>query len=245
MNYLRRLLRAPAHVLSRLRRLDDVLDYTPSASSGAFQSATSHATSGANLHHRMREAGPVPIPGPWGFLTSGYFFGLFFMVGGCTLLYHSLFLKFCTGFRAESCAKHCGAPSPPAGVPECTNLPLGRQGLLAGSVPLFVSLGSFVDIFSLSLPHTLTLLASQSIRSMDLDFVAGGGGSLTYTDSGGRRARRLGSAQVYGGRLLDDVPFGLSRFVRELVDKWDGGPQYHEQFPFQPGMSSYPIAERR
>ena len=81
MNLARAILRTPAQVLARLRRLDDVLDYTPTqgAASG-YSSTTSDANS--RLHQRSvtRDTGIVPIPGPWGFLMSGYFVGLFFMV---------------------------------------------------------------------------------------------------------------------------------------------------------------------
>ncbi|KAF7799360.1 hypothetical protein EIP86_010592 [Pleurotus ostreatoroseus] len=76
MSLARRLLRTPGRILARMRSLDDVLDYTPSPSASGFSSM--HPDPNARAQ-RMKEAGAVPIPGPWGFLTSGYFFGLFFM----------------------------------------------------------------------------------------------------------------------------------------------------------------------
>lgn len=86
MNLIRRLVRTPARILARLRSLDDVLDYAPSQGTGGYSTTTSDANSRHHQRAALREAGVVPIPGPWGFLTSGYFFGLFFMVRSCSVV---------------------------------------------------------------------------------------------------------------------------------------------------------------
>ena len=61
-----------------MRQLDDVLGYEPSQVPSGYSSTNSEANT--RLHQRAREIGVTQIPGPWGFLTSGCFFGLFFMV---------------------------------------------------------------------------------------------------------------------------------------------------------------------
>lgn len=74
------LFRLPSRMLGRMRQFDNVLEQ-PLAPGETAGTATpdSHAT---RVQQRMRETGLPPLPGPWGFLTSGYFIGLFFMV--CT-----------------------------------------------------------------------------------------------------------------------------------------------------------------
>lgn len=67
----------PSRALARLRRLDDVsMDLHDAAHHSAYSSTN------GNGQRRSRTSvhdGP-PIPGMWGFLTSGYFVGLFIMV---------------------------------------------------------------------------------------------------------------------------------------------------------------------
>ena len=73
-----RFLSLPSRALARIRRLDDMaLDFHIAAQT------TQQASSGTPGYRRQRNAGHVgvaPMPGPWGFLTSGYFLGLFVMV---------------------------------------------------------------------------------------------------------------------------------------------------------------------
>ena len=73
-----RFLSLPSRALARLRRLDDMtLELHVAAQT------TQQANSGTPGYRRHRNAGHVgiaPMPGPWGFLTSGYFLGLFVMV---------------------------------------------------------------------------------------------------------------------------------------------------------------------
>ncbi len=72
-----RFLSLPSRALARIRRLDDMaLDLH-------IAQTTQQASSGMPGYRRQRNGGHVgvaPMPGPWGFLTSGYFLGLFVMV---------------------------------------------------------------------------------------------------------------------------------------------------------------------
>lgn len=74
------LFRLPSRMLGRMRQLDDVLDQP--LAPGEIAGSTTSDSHAARVQQRMRETGLPPLPGPWGFLTSGYFIGLFFMV--CT-----------------------------------------------------------------------------------------------------------------------------------------------------------------
>ncbi len=71
----------PSRALARLRRLDDIsMDLHDPAYHPAY------STTNGNGQRRSRASvhdGP-PIPGMWGFLTSGYFVGLFIMVSTYT-----------------------------------------------------------------------------------------------------------------------------------------------------------------
>ncbi|KAJ2986802.1 hypothetical protein NUW54_g9623 [Trametes sanguinea] len=71
-----RFLSLPSRALARLRRLDDLaLDLHEAAQQHPY------ATTSGNGQRRSRghiSSGP-PVPGMWGFLTSGYFLGLFIM----------------------------------------------------------------------------------------------------------------------------------------------------------------------
>jgi hypothetical protein len=73
------LLRFPSRMLSRLRNLDEVLDQPPLGQASADSVGDSLGAQ-ARVQQRMRDSGVTPMPAAWGFLTSGYFFGLFFMV---------------------------------------------------------------------------------------------------------------------------------------------------------------------
>ncbi|KAI1791747.1 hypothetical protein LXA43DRAFT_1010317 [Ganoderma leucocontextum] len=77
-----RFLSLPSRALARLRRLDDMALELHFAAQ-----ATQQASSGTPGYRRHRNAGHVgiaPMPGPWGFLTSGYFLGLFVMVSSAS-----------------------------------------------------------------------------------------------------------------------------------------------------------------
>ena len=69
-------LEMPSRLLSRLRTFDDIFEQ-PSPASDTAEAAASQAS---RTQLRTRESGLAPLPGPWGFLTSGYFVGIFFMV---------------------------------------------------------------------------------------------------------------------------------------------------------------------
>lgn len=72
-----RLLDIPTRAIARVRRLDNLLDADNTArTSGRF--LRSHA--GHRGDEPLVGLSMDPIPGPLGFLTSGYFFGLFVMV---------------------------------------------------------------------------------------------------------------------------------------------------------------------
>ena len=71
-------LRIPSRILTRFDRV--WLSAHVSASNNDAHNDTDASMGPRSLmQHRMRE-GFTPLPGPWGFLTSGYFIGLFFMV---------------------------------------------------------------------------------------------------------------------------------------------------------------------
>lgn len=74
----RHLFRLPARMLGRMRQFDDLLEQP--YSNGDTQGGANTDGRVARAQQRMRETGLAPLPGPWGFLTSGYFIGLFFMV---------------------------------------------------------------------------------------------------------------------------------------------------------------------
>ena len=75
-----RFLGLPSRALARLRRLDDIaLDLHVAVAAQATQQASS-GTPGFRRHRNAGHVGVAPMPGPWGFLTSGYFLGLFVMV---------------------------------------------------------------------------------------------------------------------------------------------------------------------
>ena len=75
-----RFLSLPSRALARLRRLDDMaLDLHVAVAAQATQQASS-GTPGYRRHRNAGHVGVAPMPGPWGFLTSGYFLGLFVMV---------------------------------------------------------------------------------------------------------------------------------------------------------------------
>lgn len=89
-----RFLGLPSRVLARMRRLDEILEHHPPNHqeyvSPSFTSLPNgYATAAPNPSdsriHRMRQGlsggqGVASVPGPWGFLTSGYFLGIFIMV---------------------------------------------------------------------------------------------------------------------------------------------------------------------
>ncbi|KAI0351564.1 hypothetical protein OH77DRAFT_1410915 [Trametes cingulata] len=75
-----RFLSFPSRALARLRRLDELSLDLPDIAQ-RHQQQQQYATTTANAQRRSRgspHAAP-PIPGTWGFLTSGYFVGLFIM----------------------------------------------------------------------------------------------------------------------------------------------------------------------
>ncbi|GJE87852.1 hypothetical protein PsYK624_039360 [Phanerochaete sordida] len=73
----RHLFRLPSRMLGRMRQFDNLLEQPYTASEP--QAGDSADARVARAQQRMRETGLAPLPGPWGFLTSGYFVGLFFM----------------------------------------------------------------------------------------------------------------------------------------------------------------------
>ena len=101
----RHLLRLPSRVLSRMRRLDQVPPLGQSDAATADDNTGAHA----RAQQRLRDSGITPLPGPWGFLTSGYFFGLFFMVS--FLSYQQRLISLWRlGFPSQQGAEHCCAP---------------------------------------------------------------------------------------------------------------------------------------
>ena len=96
-----RFLSLPSRALARLRRLDDMaLDlHEAAAATHASKAGNYYPNDGTGAHQGYRRhrhlgsaANSPPMPGPWGFLTSGYFVGLFLMVSGfstASLNFHS------------------------------------------------------------------------------------------------------------------------------------------------------------
>ena len=80
----RGLLDLPSRTLARLRRLDDIaLELRVVAQASQDQnSAVVTEGRGYRRQRHVSSGSAPPIPGPWGFLTSGYFVGLFVMVSG-------------------------------------------------------------------------------------------------------------------------------------------------------------------
>lgn len=74
----RHLFRLPSRMLSRMRHLDGIFDQHLGQANA--ESGTGGSSGVDGIQQRIRDSGVTPLPGPWGFLTSGYFFGLFFMV---------------------------------------------------------------------------------------------------------------------------------------------------------------------
>ncbi|TCD66792.1 hypothetical protein EIP91_000928 [Steccherinum ochraceum] len=85
-----RFLGIPSRVLARMRSLDYILDNHPALQQQQDGLAAGYSSAGPNAGDprisRLRAgagagqaAATVNVPGPWGFLTSGYFVGLFIM----------------------------------------------------------------------------------------------------------------------------------------------------------------------
>ncbi len=106
-----RFLTLPSRALARLRRLDDMALDMHDAAARASQAGTYDANAGmrAGGYRRHRHMGnpayPPPMPGPWGFLTSGYFVGLVIMVSYYSKISRVLSLP-CTrwvSIQSETC----------------------------------------------------------------------------------------------------------------------------------------------
>ena len=80
----RAFIRLPGRVLARLRKLDDLAFDLHDVAQTTQRQKDRGDGGGAQAYRRKRSgggsAGAPPIPGPWGFLTSGYFVGLFVVV---------------------------------------------------------------------------------------------------------------------------------------------------------------------
>lgn len=72
------LFRLPSRMIERMRLLDSVFEQNLAVSSD--DSGLVPAGGLTSAHQRVRDAGLTSLPGPWGFVSSGYFLGLFFMV---------------------------------------------------------------------------------------------------------------------------------------------------------------------
>lgn len=73
----------PSRALARLRKLDELGQDLHEVAQVSQQAERVDVGRGQG-YRRQRNVGngtTPPIPGPWGFLTSGYFVGLFIMVG--------------------------------------------------------------------------------------------------------------------------------------------------------------------
>lgn len=84
LNLASRILELPSRVLARVRRLDNMLNQDI-VSQPRLYSSTAVRRHGA----QDTSTGPSmpPVPGPLGFITSGYFLGLFIIVSdsaGCS-----------------------------------------------------------------------------------------------------------------------------------------------------------------
>ncbi|KIP08512.1 hypothetical protein PHLGIDRAFT_374874 [Phlebiopsis gigantea 11061_1 CR5-6] len=71
------LFRLPSRMIERMRLLDSVFEQNLAVSSD--DSGLVPAAGLTSAHQRVRDAGLTSLPGPWGFVSSGYFLGLFFM----------------------------------------------------------------------------------------------------------------------------------------------------------------------
>ncbi|CDO70318.1 hypothetical protein BN946_scf184843.g7 [Trametes cinnabarina] len=78
-----RFLSLPSRALARLRRLDDL---TLELHEAAQQSPYAAVNGNGQRRSRSQVSNGPPIPGMWGFLTSGYFLGLFIMTTWTQLL---------------------------------------------------------------------------------------------------------------------------------------------------------------
>lgn len=75
-----RVLGFPSRVLARIRRLDDILNGDSAAQPGVYNARYARTQGTRRGEDPSIGLDMEPVPGPLGFLTSWYFFGLFVMV---------------------------------------------------------------------------------------------------------------------------------------------------------------------
>lgn len=140
-----RFLGIPSRVLARMRRLDDIFDYAAqhqhdhdapdltSLPNGYATSAPKGTEWPPRGYYRERQSSGsstarsgsggtgsgLSVPGPWGFLTSGYFIGVVIMVSTSHPEHHrKTDTLCCVGVSPQQSSEHRDAPETSSHVPQ-------------------------------------------------------------------------------------------------------------------------------